>query len=74
MSHWIERNQPSTRYVNKINIYVRENLLSDTCRGNVTRANVLREKRALFELHARRDSSPDSKKRLFTSEISLAEN
>lgn len=53
MSHWIERNQPSTRYVNKINIYVRENLLSDACRGNVTRANVLREKRALFELHAR---------------------
>lgn len=58
------RDQPSTRYISKVNTYVRENLLSDTSRENVTRANIPQEKHALFELH--RGSSPDSKNYLFT--------
>lgn len=48
MSHWIERNQPSTRYVNKINIYMHENLLSDIYAGETLHVPIYFEKSVLY--------------------------
>lgn len=52
MSYWIESAFDALRKQNK-HLRARKPVVGDICRGNVTRANVLREKRALFELHAR---------------------